>query len=696
MISEDIREKNEEELQLNETAQAEAINEESAKDFPEGFEESSDNDLSVELELLADELQQPEAEQPEDEQPEAEQPEDEQPEAEQSEDEQPEDEQPEADQSEDEQSEDEQPEAEQPEDEQPEDEQPEADQSEDEQSEDEQPEAEQSEYEQPEDEQPEDEQPEAEQSEYEQPEDEQSEYEQPEAEQSEDEQPEAEQPEDIQPEAGQSEDEQPEAEQSEDEQSEDEQPEAEQSEDEQSEDEQPEDEQPEDEQPEDEQPEAEQPEAEQPEDEQPEAEQPEDEQPEEDGLINERITDLVDDLQEVFNDGSEEDKNEVSSADLFMLANELGSDSEDPDEEFAEERTVEFDLSDRVNSFELNEYSSDCEIVNREGNSRIENDYNDDDDDVRIFVKHDYSSYEEDDDVKAFHGGNQPEPDYSDEEMVIDLSESVGEIEHTNVFELVRPQPTYGGAGGYSPDYAEIRRKKRYGFFKGLAQIAALLAVVVCLAWLLSVVAFSVMGADDTVSADEYNYSTSSTIIKPFKDDQEPEPVVVPDFTAEKLTLGDKGDMVDAVQRTLASLGYLNQGDVSGVYDSTTKNAVVMFQKANYLEATGVVDKSTYQLIFDSNATAPTTRTTDLPTTTEAETQTTGTETPTSASQTESLTSSASSSEETKPTTATSADSSDEDRTSDNPSDTAPTEAEPIISENNDSYLNTSENIGNP
>ena len=499
-------------------------------------------------------------------------------------------------------------------------------------------------------------------------------------------QPEAEQLEDEQPE-----DEQPEADQSEDEQSEDEQPEAEQPEDEQSEAEQPEDEQSEDEQSEDEQPEDEQSE-----DEQPEAEQPEDEQPEEDGLINERITDLVDDLQEVFNDGSEEDKNEVSSADLFMLANELGSDSEDPDEEFAEERTVEFDLSDRVNSFELNEYSSDCEIVNREGNSRIENDYNDDDDDVRIFVKHDYSSYEEDDDVKAFHGGNQPEPDYSDEEMVIDLSESVGEIEHTNVFELVRPQPTYGGAGGYSPDYAEIRRKKRYGFFKGLAQIAALLAVVVCLAWLLSVVAFSVMGADDTVSADEYNYSTSSTIIKPFKDDQEPEPVVVPDFTAEKLTLGDKGDMVDAVQRTLASLGYLNQGDVSGVYDSTTKNAVVMFQKANYLEATGVVDKSTYQLIFDSNATAPTTRTTDLPTTTEAETQTTGTETPTSASQTESVTSSASSSEETKPTTATSADSSDEDRTSDNPSDTAPTEAEPIISENNDSYLNTSENIGNP
>ena len=518
------------------------------------------------------------------------------------------------------------------------------------------------------------------------PSDEQSEDEQPEAEQSEDEQPEDEQSEDEQPE-----DEQPEAEQSEDEQSDDEQPEAEQPGDEQ-----PEAEQPEDEQPEAEQSEDEQPEDEQSEDEQPEAEQPEDEQPEEDGLINERITDLVDDLQEVFNDGSEEDKNEVSSADLFMLANELGSDSEDPDEEFAEERTVEFDLSDRVNSFELNEYSSDCEIVNREGNSRIENDYNDDDDDVRIFVKHDYSSYEEDDDVKAFHGGNQPEPDYSDEEMVIDLSESVGEIEHTNVFELVRPQPTYGGAGGYSPDYAEIRRKKRYGFFKGLAQIAALLAVVVGLAWLLSVVAFSVMGADDTVSADEYNYSTSSTIIKPFKDDQEPEPVVVPDFTAEKLTLGDKGDMVDAVQRTLASLGYLNQGDVSGVYDSTTKNAVVMFQKANYLEATGVVDKSTYQLIFDSNATAPTTRTTDLPTTTEAETQTTGTETPTSASQTESVTSSASSSEETKPTTATSADSSDEDRTSDNPSDTAPTEAEPIISENNDSYLNTSENIGNP
>ena len=125
----------------------------------------------------------------------------------------------------------------------------------------------------------------------------------------------------------------------------------------------------------------------------------------------------------------------------------------------------------------------------------------------------------------------------------------------------------------------------------------------------------------------------------------------MPEFTAEKLTIGDTGAMVDAVQKTLASLGYLSQDKLSGQYDNATKKAVIQFQKANYLEATGVVDKATYSLIFDANATAPTTRTTDLPSTTGTETSATESPSQTVTSAEESTTASASA-EETKPTAA--------------------------------------------
>ena len=102
--------------------------------------------------------------------------------------------------------------------------------------------------------------------------------------------------------------------------------------------------------------------------------------------------------------------------------------------------------------------------------------------------------------------------------------------------------------------------------------------------------------------------------------------------------------MVFAVQKTLSSLGYLPAEKVTGKYDDDTKNAVKQFQKANYLDVTGEVNKDTYDLIFDTNATAPTTKTTDLPTTTEAETS--ETEVPTLP--TEQETTASASAEETK------------------------------------------------
>ena len=203
--------------------------------------------------------------------------------------------------------------------------------------------------------------------------------------------------------------------------------------------------------------------------------------------------------------------------------------------------------------------------------------------------------------------------------------------QQTMVFTPVRPQPTSGETAGShyradSYDYkGELPEKpgKHYGAFKGLAQIAGLLLLVAGIAWLLSAVAFSALAEEKLPPAEAYDYSTNSTVIRPFIDDSDEDPIPVPEFTGEKLTVGDSGEQVLAVQRTLASLGYLSSNKVSGTFDPATRSAVRQFQKVNLLEETGVVDEETYNRIFDANSQAPTTKTTDLPTSTETETSAT-------------------------------------------------------------------------
>ena len=383
----------------------------------------------------------------------------------------------------------------------------------------------------------------------------------------------------------------------------------------------------------------------------------------------------MDGLQEAFSDNSEAAEEEISAEELWHIADELAENDSLSISEPAEDDTMEFEPSDNGGEIELNALASAMSAQNLEAKSFIDDD---EDDDVKVFVKKSETekpSVEEDDDVKVFVTGGDCEPSGAEsDDDGVDISAQEQDIGHTNVFQPVRPEPTYGEAGSYSSYYGDddasaLRRKKRYSFFRGVKQIAGLLVIVAGIAWLLSFVAFSVMGENDTVSAEEYDYSTTSTIIKPFNDDQEPEPIIVPEFTAEKLTEGDTGDMVDAVQKTLASLGYLSQSNVSGTYDKATRTAVMQFQKANFLEITGEVDKTTYSLIFDSNATAPTTRTTDLPTTTETETSATEAQTSASESETQTTpsgqeqTTAPASQEETKPTAATSAESSMEEST---------------------------------
>ena len=307
-------------------------------------------------------------------------------------------------------------------------------------------------------------------------------------------------------------------------------------------------------------------------------------------ISDDKITDLVEELQEAFSDNSENASDEVSVYDLAQLADELDDGITDEQDYFDEEDDTKTFIGTSVKK-----------SVIGSGESFLSDDALD-------------------------------EIDSRCADVDILLPQQSVEIEQTHVFEPVRPQPSYGETVGSSDRYSHYENhakstKKKYGFFKGLTQIAGLLIVVAGLAWLLSIVAFSAMGEGNTSSAEEYDYSTSSTIIKPFYDDDDTESVVVPEFTTDKLTIGDKGEMVMAVQRTLASLGYLASGKVSGMYDVATNKAVKQFQKANFLDVTGEVDKVTYSLIFDSNATAPTTKTTELPTTTEADTSATGTET---------------------------------------------------------------------
>ena len=388
----------------------------------------------------------------------------------------------------------------------------------------------------------------------------------------------------------------------------------------------------------------------------------------------------MEELQDAFVDNSDDKDHGMSSDDLMKLADELsddGVDLYDDEEESAR---------DDCGVAELNELAEEIRMQNSEADLYEQ----EEDDDVKVFVKS--PSAPENENPAPDTLGNtsvfelKTAPDYVD----INAVQQNGELGQTNVFEPVRPQPSYGETNGsydryasYTDDYnAPVKRRKKYGLFKGLALIAVLLAVVFGLAWLLSKVALSVMGEDDTVSTESYDYYTSSVIINPF-DDDEPGTVsmLVPEFTADKLTVGDSGEMVFAVQKTLSSLGYLSAEKVTGKYDNETKNAVKQFQKANFLDVTGEVDKDTYELIFDTNATAPTTKTTDLPTTTEAETSATETQTV----PTEKETTASASAEETKSTEAVPS----QQESSDEPSSAS--ESEPEKAEGTDGSSQSAE-----
>ena len=64
---------------------------------------------------------------------------------------------------------------------------------------------------------------------------------------------------------------------------------------------------------------------------------------------------------------------------------------------------------------------------------------------------------------------------------------------------------------------------------------------------------------------------------------------------------GDSGDLVVEIQKQLAALGYLTSS-ADGKFGPATERAVVNFQEANHLSSTGIVDESSYNKLFSSDA----------------------------------------------------------------------------------------------
>ena len=77
--------------------------------------------------------------------------------------------------------------------------------------------------------------------------------------------------------------------------------------------------------------------------------------------------------------------------------------------------------------------------------------------------------------------------------------------------------------------------------------------------------------------------------------------VAVPDEPvafSKKLKSGSKGKLVKSMQQRLAELGYY-EGPISGSFQKYTTRAVKALQTQNGLESTGVVDETTWNLIFN-------------------------------------------------------------------------------------------------
>lgn len=74
-----------------------------------------------------------------------------------------------------------------------------------------------------------------------------------------------------------------------------------------------------------------------------------------------------------------------------------------------------------------------------------------------------------------------------------------------------------------------------------------------------------------------------------------------PTEAASDFKNGDEGEKITEIQTQLGLLGYFGI-DATGFYGDYTEDAVKAFQTANGLEATGIIDKATAELLFSEKA----------------------------------------------------------------------------------------------
>ncbi len=77
--------------------------------------------------------------------------------------------------------------------------------------------------------------------------------------------------------------------------------------------------------------------------------------------------------------------------------------------------------------------------------------------------------------------------------------------------------------------------------------------------------------------------------------------IIEPTEAEFKMAVGDYSDDIALVQARLIELGYLS-GDADGEFGTATEDAVKSFQAANGIDATGIIDQASYDLIFSDSA----------------------------------------------------------------------------------------------
>ncbi len=81
-----------------------------------------------------------------------------------------------------------------------------------------------------------------------------------------------------------------------------------------------------------------------------------------------------------------------------------------------------------------------------------------------------------------------------------------------------------------------------------------------------------------------------------------PEPVIISLSAYETLQEETESEAVSVLQSRLMELGYFDYDEITTYFGPATKNAVMLFQRTQGLEQTGIADSKTQELVFSVNA----------------------------------------------------------------------------------------------